>query len=89
MTIDALVDSLATMKAQHDPYAAALTETGFNPMRDYVGIARSEGYYAMFRQRDQENAKNYVLGWKSIYLADRRPAPGFAAVGQIIAAARE
>lgn len=86
LTIDALSDSLGTLKAQRDPYATALTETGFNPMRDYVGIARSEGYYAMFRQRDQENAKNYALGWNSIYMADRRPSPAFDAVRQIIAA---
>jgi hypothetical protein len=77
------------LKAQYDPYPASLTETGFNPMQDYVGIARREGYYAMFRQRNQENARNYVRGWKSIYPADGRPSPAFAAVGQIISAARD
>jgi len=89
LTIDALVDSLGTMKAQRDPYLASLTDAGFNPMRDYVGIARREGYYAMFRQRNQENAKNYARGWKSIYLAEGRPAPAFDAVGQIISAAHD
>ena len=87
LTIDALVDSFGTLKAQRDPYAASLTEAGFNPMRDYVGIAHREGYYAMFRQRNQENAKNYVRGWKSIYLADGRVAPALDAVGQIISVA--
>jgi hypothetical protein len=80
LTIDALVDSLATIKAQRDPHATSLTGAGFNPMRDYVGIARREGYYAMFRQRNQENANNRACGWKSIHLADGRPAPAFAAV---------
>jgi hypothetical protein len=89
LTIDALVDSLGTLKAQRDPYPASLTDAGFNPMRDYVGIARREGYHAMFRQRNQENAKSYVRGWKSIYLSDGRLAPAFAAVEQIIAAAGE
>jgi hypothetical protein len=89
LTIDALVDSLGTMKAQRDPYPPALTDAGFNPMRDYVGIARREGYYAMFRQRNQENARNYARGWKSIYLADGRPASAFDAVGQIISAAHD
>lgn len=87
LTIGALVDSLSTLKAQHDPYSTALTDAGFNPMRDYVRIARSEGYYAMFRQRNQENARNYARGWKSVYLADGRPSPYFDAVAQIIAAA--
>jgi hypothetical protein len=87
LTIAALVDSFGTLKAQRDPYSASLTEAGFNPMRDYVGIARSEGYYAMFRQRNQENAKNYARGWKSIFQGDGRPSPEFDAVAQIIAAA--
>jgi hypothetical protein len=89
LTIDALGDSLGTLKAQRDPYSTALTEAGFNPMRDYVGIARSEGYYAIFRQRNQENAKNYVRGWKSIYLDDGRTSSAFDALGKIIAAAHD
>ena len=84
LTINALADSLATLKAQHDPYPTSLSDVGFNPMRDYVGIARKEGYYAMFRQRDQENAKSYARGSKTIYLADGRPASEFRAVEKII-----
>ena len=72
LTIGALADSLATLKAQYDPYPTSLTEAGFNPMRDYVGIARREGYYAMFRQRDLENANAYVRGSKDVYLARRK-----------------
>jgi len=87
-TIDALMDSLGTVKAQRDRYPTSLTTAGFNPMRDYVGIARSEGYYAMFRQRNQENAKNYARGWKSVYAADGRPAPAFGAIAEILSAAK-
>lgn len=87
LTLSALADSLATIKAQHEPYPTSLRDDGFNPMRDYVGIARKEGYNAMFLQRDQENAKAYARGSKSIYLSDGRPAWEFRAVGKIIGVA--
>ncbi len=85
--MNALADSLATIKAQHEPYPTSLTEAGFNPKRDYVGIARREGYYALFRQRDQENALGYLRGPKSILQAGRRAGAGFDAVDGIIALA--
>src|SRR6266705_1561936 len=71
LTMNALVDSLVTVKAQHEPYASSLTDAGFNPKRDYIGIARREGYFALFRQRDQENARTYLRGPKTIFLAGR------------------
>jgi hypothetical protein len=80
LTLGALADSLATVKSQHDPFAPSLTDAGFNPKRDYVGIARREGYYAMFRQRDQENARAYVRGPKSVFQAGNRPEIGRAHV---------
>jgi hypothetical protein len=79
---------VATVRAQHEPYPTSLTEAGFNPKLDYVGIARREGYYALFRQRDQENALAYMRGPKSILQAGRRPGAGFDAVDAIIALAR-
>jgi hypothetical protein len=89
LTMNALVDSLATIRAQHEAYPTGLTDAGFNPKRDYIGVARKEGYFAMFRQRNQENALAYVRGPKSVYQAGGRPAPGFDAVQNIIALARE
>jgi hypothetical protein len=88
LTMNALVDSLATVKAQHEPYPTSLTDAGFNPKRDYVGIARREGYFALFRQRDQENALAYSRGPKRVFQAGGRSAPGFDAVDSIIALAR-
>ena len=84
LSIDALADSIATIKAQRDPYPSSLDVDGFNPMRDYVGIARREGYSSMFRQRDHENAKSYVLGPKTIYRADHLPTSEFRAVERMI-----
>ena len=87
-SLNALADSLATLRAQQDPYATGLDAAGFNPMRDYAGIARREGYHAMFRQRDRENAKSYARGAKNIYFADGRPAPEFRSVEEFIDIAR-
>jgi len=89
LTLNALADSLTTIRAQHEPYAASLTDAGFNPKRDYIGVSRREGYFAMFRQRDQENARAYVSGPKSVFQTGKRPAPAFDAVDNIIARARE
>jgi hypothetical protein len=88
LTMSALADSLATVRAQHEAYPTSLTEAGFNPKQDYVGVAKREGYYAMFRQRDQENALVYLRGPKSVFQARGRSAPGFDAVDHIIALAR-
>jgi hypothetical protein len=88
LTLNALADSLTTIRAQHEPYAASLTDAGFNPKRDYIGVSRREGYFAMFRQRDQENARAYVSGPKSVFQTGKRPAPAFDAVDNIIARAR-
>jgi len=87
LTMSALADSLATVRAQHEPYPTSLTEAGFNPKLDYVAVARREGYYALFQQRDQENALAYMRGPKNIFQAGRRPGPGFDAVDSIIALA--
>jgi len=88
LTLNTLADSLATIRAQHQPYATSLTDKGFNPKRDYIGVSRREGYFAMFRQRDQENARAYVRGPKSVFQTGKRPAPAFDAVDNIIALAR-
>lgn len=57
ITLSALGDSLLTLRAQRDPYAATLRDDGFNPLRDYDGMAAREGYAPLFRQRAAENAR--------------------------------
>ncbi len=57
ITLSALGDSLLTLRAQHDPHAATLRDDGFNPLRDYEGMAAREGYAPLFRQRAAENAR--------------------------------
>jgi hypothetical protein len=57
ITLSALGDSLLTLRAQRDPHAATLRDDGFNPLRDYEGMAAREGYAPLFRQRAAENAR--------------------------------
>ncbi len=56
----AAVDALKTLTLQKDPYAAYLTQRGFNPIRDYVKETQLTGAYAMFAQRSYESAKVYA-----------------------------
>jgi hypothetical protein len=57
ITLSAFGDGLLTLRAQHDPHAATLRDDGFNPLRDYEGMAAREGYAPLFRQRAAENAR--------------------------------
>jgi len=88
LTMSSLADSLATIRAQQEPYPTSLTEAGFNPKRDYLAIARREGYFALFQQRDQENALNYSRGPKMIFRSGTRTSTAFEAVDSIVALAR-
>jgi hypothetical protein len=89
LSLDAFFHSVSTVLAQHKPYAAHLTPLGFNPMHDYEGIARQEGYYVMFRQRDEENARAYLRRPSAIYQRGTLTSPQLDVVGRIIALCRE
>jgi hypothetical protein len=71
LSFDALADSLVTLASQRDPYAATITAHGFNPMHDYVAIAATEGYRALFAQRNIENARSYLRN--SLHLEPSTP----------------
>jgi hypothetical protein len=89
LSLDALIHSIGTISAQHTRDPADLTERGFNPMRDYEGIAKREGYYAMFRQRDQENARAYLRRPKNIYAGGTATSPQLEVLRRIIALSQE
>ena len=61
LTMQALIDSLTTVRIQFQKNPAQLTERGFNPLLEYKDSVRVEGYYAFFRQRAEENARNHAL----------------------------
>ncbi len=60
ISIATIKDAITTLLIQNNPEAASLTERGFNPLKEYLPMARNEGYYALFRQRAEENTKNYL-----------------------------
>ncbi|WNB77500.1 hypothetical protein [Methylomonas koyamae] len=59
-SMSSLKDSISTLFIQNDGEAATMTERGFNPLNEYIPLARNEGYFVLFRQRAEENAKTYL-----------------------------
>jgi hypothetical protein len=53
-------DAVRTLLIQHEQEAETITSRGFNPLKQYHPMARNEGYYSLFQQRAQENAKVYL-----------------------------
>lgn len=94
----AAVDAAKTLTLQRDPYAAYLTERGFNPIRDYVKETQLTGAYAMFAQRANESAKVYAnkphslvatssgtsLDWQALQATLELAKPGATRVDVII-----
>lgn len=59
-------DSFRTLFIQNDDEAEIMTSRGFNPLQQYKKIARTEGYYKLFRQRAEENTKIYLTKAKGV-----------------------
>lgn len=87
-SLDALLHSIDTLRVRGKPGAAHLTATGFNPMHDYEQIARDEGYFNMFRQRDIENIHAYQKRPKNLFSRGTHTSPAFTDVTAILDAAR-
>lgn len=71
-SLTALTDSLATVTAQHDAYAATRREDGFNPGLDYVPIIRSEGQSVLFAQKNREVRSRLRAATLGVLHADGR-----------------
>lgn len=52
-------DALLTLRIQHDPEAATIDADGYNPLKEYRGFVRTDGYPKIFAQRAQENARAF------------------------------
>lgn len=59
-SITAVRDSIATLWLQRAEYPEMVTRRGFNPLLTYILEAKNNGYYALFRQRADENKKNWM-----------------------------
>jgi hypothetical protein len=89
LTMNALLDSLTTLVNQRNPYAIDLTPQGFNPMREYTKISQEEGYWAIFRQRDQDNIRAFLRRPNNIYGVDRRTSPRLDDLKEVIHLCRQ
>jgi len=59
LTADATMESARSLRAQLAAFPQVMLPDGFNPLHDYIPIARSAGYQALFEQRLQENISAY------------------------------
>jgi hypothetical protein len=83
VSFDALLDSVYTVATQDIDAMPDLTRLGFLPMRDYLAMARQDGYGAFFLQRDQENAATYLRDPKALFDASGRTSAQWRQLGEI------
>jgi hypothetical protein len=83
-TITGLQDSLHTLAARSDQYAATLQGDGFNPMRDYERVAQRSGYRAMFKQRFDETNRRLHTSRLGILPPEADDSAELAALRELI-----
>ena len=59
-SITGLRDSLTTLLLQRSRYPATSTDRGFNPLFNYIPEVEQSGHYTLFRQRAEENVRNWT-----------------------------
>ena len=59
-SITGLRDSLTTLLLQRSRYPTTLTNRGFNPLLNYIPEVEQSGHYVLFRQRAEENVRNWT-----------------------------
>lgn len=84
LTMQALLDSAATLRNQYQQNPKQLTDRGHNPLLEYKDIARTDGYWVLFRQRAEDNAKNHGRKPANLFLRDTRSSPELDDVRRII-----
>jgi hypothetical protein len=89
ISLSALVDSLVTVGAQGNPEAQTLTPLGFNPMTEYAGHVRTNGYFGVFEQKNQEYARFILRQPRHVVAANGPLSPGFAELIAILNLARQ
>lgn len=58
-SITGLRDAISTLILQRSRYPATTTDRGFNPLFNYIPEVAQGGHYTLFRQRAEENVKNW------------------------------
>lgn len=59
-SVDAVLDSVQTLRIQRAADAQTMTARGFNPLHEYQRYIRDEGQFAIFRQRALENTRTIM-----------------------------
>lgn len=73
-SLKAVMDTVHTLRLQKTSDPETMTTRGHTPLFEYNKAARYEGYYNIFRQRGQENAKATVRRPHSLYAAQGQPS---------------
>ena len=84
MTMQATIDSVVTIRRQFQANPQQLTTQGFNPLLEYKDIAKMEGYWSLFRQRLEDNAKNHSRKPANLFLKDTQTSPTFDDIRRIV-----
>ena len=80
----ALLDSFKTIVAQYQPASPAMTDAGFNPMRDYRAIVRREGQWPMVNSKNRQHAQYLVQRSRSVTLPDGEPTGALVSLRDIL-----
>jgi hypothetical protein len=89
LSLDALGDSMRTILGQHNRFATRITDLGFNPLLDYIPIAKELGYQALFDKKNGEIASAYLRGGKDIFISGSRDSPDFSTLLALMERCRE
>jgi hypothetical protein len=84
LTMQSLLDSATTVRRQFQNNPDQLTDFGQTPLRNYLDMAKAEGYWALFNQRAVENAKNHSRKPNNLLLEGTRSSPDFDEVRKIV-----
>jgi len=89
LSISAVRDSLKTLwlARQRDP--ATLRADGFNPLLDYRGIARKDGYRVLFVERAQRSAEMLARLPHNLYAGGTGESPAYADLRRLLRVARD
>lgn len=84
LTMQAVMDSLTTLRIQFQRNPSQLTYRGFNPLLEYIDQARIDGYYTLFRQRAEENVKNHGRRPANLFAQGTRSSNEFERLRQMV-----
>jgi hypothetical protein len=89
LTMRAFTDAVQTLAAQRDPMSMDQTPLGFNPMRDYLRIARDEGYRSIFQQKNATYVRSFRFRPTSLFDARGTSSHELDALRRVMQLCRE